>query len=290
MNKLKLGIPKGSLEKSTIELFKKAGFNIVVSERSYAPFCDDEELSITLIRAQEMARYVELGTLDAGLTGEDWILECRARVKEVTDLTYAKGGFTPVKWVVAVPVNSKIRKISDLRGKKIATELVSVVKQYLKKKRVKADVEFSWGATEAKVPQFADAIVELTETGGSLRANNLRAIDVVLESTTKLIANSDAWNNDWKRKKILNLAILLEGALIAGEKVGLKMNVPIKKVEQITKILPGMRNPTISPLREKGWVALEVIVNEKQVREIIPKLKQTGAEGIIEYPLNKVIP
>lgn len=290
MNKLKLGIPKGSLEKSTIELFKRAGFNIVTSSRSYTPYCDDEELSITLIRAQEMARYVEMGKLDAGLTGKDWILECKARIKEVADLTYAKGGFTAVRWVIAVPENSKIRRLKDLNGKKIATELVGVVKQYLKSKKVKADVEFSWGATEAKVPELADAIVELTETGSSLKANNLRIIDTVLESTTKLIANSDAWKNDWKRKKISNLAILLKGALLAGEKVGLKMNVPVKKVNQITRILPGMRNPTISPLKEKGWVSLEVVVDERRVREIIPQLKRVGAEGIIEYPLNKVIP
>ena len=290
MNKLKLGIPKGSLEQATIELFKKAGFNIVVSSRSYMPFCDDPELSIMLIRAQEMPKYVEMGKLDAGLTGKDWILECKSRVKEVADLTYAKSGFTPVKWVVAVPMNSKIRSAKDLRGKKIATELVNVVTQYLKKKRVKADVEFSWGATEAKVPELADAIVELTETGSSLAANNLKIVDVVLESTTKLIANLDAWKNEWKKKKIENLAILLKGALIAGEKVGLKMNVPVQKVEQITRILPGMRNPTISPLASGNWVALEVIVDEKKVREIIPQLKRMGAEGIIEYPLNKVIP
>lgn len=290
MNRLKLGIPKGSLEKATIELFKKAGFSIVVSSRSYAPFCDDPELSLTLIRAQEMPKYVEMGKLDAGLTGRDWILECKSRIREVVDLTYAKSGFTPVKWVVAVPVNSKIRKVSDLKGKKIATELVNVVTRYLKKRKVKADVEFSWGATEAKVPDLADAIVELTETGRSLAANNLRIVDVVLESTTKLIANSEVWKNDWKRKKIENLSILLKGALLAGEKVGLKMNIPARKIEQITKILPGMRSPTISPLSRGDWVAIEVIVDEKKVREIIPQLKRMGAEGIIEYPLNKVIP
>jgi len=290
MNTLKLGIPKGSLEKSTIELFKRAGFNIVISSRSYTPFCDDAELSIMLIRAQEMARYVEMGKLDAGLTGKDWILECNAKVKEVADLTYAKGGFTAVKWVIAVPENSRIKKVSDLKGKKIATELVNFVKQYLKKNKVKADVEFSWGATEAKVPELADAIVELTETGSSLRANKLRVVETILESTTKLISNNNSWKNPWKKKKIENLAILLKGALAAGEKVGLKMNVPSNKIKEITMLIPGMRTPTISPLEGKGWVALEVIVNEKLVREIIPQLKRAGAEGIIEYPLNKVIP
>lgn len=290
MNKLRLGIPKGSLEQSTIELFRKAGFNIISSSRSYTPFCDDPEISVRLIRAQEMPRYVEMGKLDAGLTGKDWIMECGADVKEVSDLTYAKSGFTAVKWVIAVPVDSKIRKVKDLKGKKIATEIVNVVEKYLKKNKVKADVEFSWGATEAKVPDLADAIVELTETGSSLRANNLRIVDTIMESTTRLIANREAWKNAWKKKKIENLALLLKGALVAGEKVGLKMNLPKNSLKGILGILPAMRNPTVSPLAKGDWVALEVIVDEKQVREIIPRLKRAGAEGIIEYPLNKVIP
>jgi len=290
MNILKLGIPKGSLEQATIELFRKAGVNIVVSSRSYTPYCDDPEVSVRLIRAQEMPRYVEMGKLDAGLTGKDWILECGAKIKEVEDLVYAKSGFTPVRWVIAVPVNSSIKTVRELNGKKIATELVNVVEKYLRKKGVSADVEFSWGATEAKVPDLADAIVELTETGSSLAANNLRIVDTVLESTTRFIANLRAWENPWKRKKIENLAMLLKGALIAGEKVGLKMNVSRKNLKNVLKILPAMRNPTVSPLAEEDWVALEVIVDEKKVREIIPALKRAGAEGIIEYPLNKVIP
>lgn len=290
MNKLRLGIPKGSLEQATIELFKKAGINIFTSSRSYTPFCDDPEISARLIRAQEMPRYVEMGKLDAGLTGKDWIMECGAKVKEVSDLTYAKSGFTAVKWVIAVPIDSRIRTVKDLKGKKIATEIVNVVEKYLKGKGVKADVEFSWGATEAKVPDLADAIVELTETGSSLRANNLRIVDTILESTTRLIANNEAWKNPWKKKKIENIALLLRGALLAGEKVGLKMNVAKGNLRRVMSILPAMRNPTISPLARGDWVAIEVIVDEKKVREIIPALKRAGAEGIIEYPLNKVIP
>jgi len=287
---LKLGIPKGSLEQATIELFKKAGFNIVASSRSYTPYCDDPEISCRLIRAQEMPRYVEMGKLDAGLTGKDWIMECGAKVKEVEDLTYAKSGFTAVRWVLAVPINSPIRKVKDLNNKKIATEVVNVVNRFLKGKGVRADVEFSWGATEAKVPDLADAIVELTETGSSLAANNLRIVDTVLESTTRLIANPGSWKDAWKKKKIENLSILLKGALLAGEKVGLKMNVSRENLAMVLKILPAMKNPTVSSLTKGDWVALEVIVDEKQVREIIPALKRAGAEGIIEYPLNKVIP
>jgi len=289
MKKLKLGFPKGSLQESTQELFKKAGVRIYTSERSYFPNCDDEELEIMMVRSQEMARYVEDGVFDAGLTGFDWICESGAKVKEVCELIYAKSGFRPVRWVLAVPKDSKINSVKDLRGKRIATELVSYVKKYLAKNKVKAEVEFSWGATEAKAPALVDAIVELTETGSSLRANNLRIVEEVLTSTTRFIANAKAWNDPWKRQKIENLAILLKGALAAEGMVGLKMNVAEKDLKKIESILPALKRPTISKLDMQGWVALEVIIEEKIVKKIIPALKRAGAEGIIEYPLNKVI-
>jgi len=289
-NVLSIGLPKGSLEDSTLNLFRKAGFTITVGSRSYIPSIDDEELSGLLIRAQEMARYVQDGILDVGLTGRDWVLEQNARVKEVCTLLYAKGGLRPVRWVVAVPNESPIRRIEDLQGKRVATELVQYTRRFLKERGIEALVEFSWGATEVKPPRLADAIVELTETGSSLRANNLRIVETILESTTVLIANREAWKDPWKRRKIENIAMLLAGALAAQEKVGLKMNVPRKELDRVLKVLPAMQNPTISSLSEAGWFSLEVIVDEKTVRELIPVLKKNGASGIVEYPLNKVIP
>ena len=289
-NILSIGLPKGSLQDSTLNLFRKAGFTIDVGSRSYIPSIDDEELSGLLIRAQEMARYVQDGILDVGLTGRDWVLEQNAKVKEVCTLLYAKGGLRPVRWVVAVPNDSQIRRIEDLQGKRIATELVQYTRRFLKERGIDARVEFSWGATEVKPPRLADAIVDLTETGSSLRANNLRIVDTILESTTVLIANREAWKDPWKRRKIENVAMLLMGALRALEKVGLKMNVPRKELDRVLKVLPAMQNPTISSLSEAGWFSLEVIVDEKTVRELIPVLKKAGASGIVEYPLNKVIP
>jgi len=289
MPKLKLGLPKGSLQVPTMELFRKAGIRIYVGERSYFPTCADPELEVMLVRAQEIARYVEDGTFDAGLTGYDWIRESKAKVKEVCELIYSKSGYRPVKWILAVSNNSRIKSVKDLEGKKIATELVNVVKDYLKKRRVKAEVEFSWGATEGKAGTLADAIVELTETGSSLAANYLRGIDTVIESTTRLIANSNSYQNPWKRNKIDSIAILLQGALTAEGMVGLKMNAREKDIPKLMKILPALKKPTVSRLTIPGWVALEVILNEEMVKKILPELKRAGAQGIIEYPLNKVI-
>lgn len=289
LKRLKIGLPKGSLQESTFGLFKKAGFNISAPERSYFPRIDDPEIDPILLRAQEISRYVEEGVLDSGLTGKDWITENGSNVIEVANLVYAKRGLRPVKWVLAVPENSRIKSPKDLNGKRIATEVVNITKDYLKKHKVKADVEFSWGATEVKVPGLVDAIVELTETGTSLRENNLRIVDIVLESTTRLIANKKSWQDKWKRKKLENLKLLLQGAIVAEEKVGLKMNVQSGKLNTVLKQLPALRNPTISPLTRKGWVAIETIVDEHIVRQIIPKLKAAGASGIIEYSLNKVI-
>ena len=286
---IKLGIPKGSLQESTIRLFKKAGFDINVDERSYFPSIDDPEIECMLIRAQEMSRYVEEGVLDCGLTGKDWILENKSDIKEVADLVYAKRGLGKVKWVLAVPNDSKIKSAKDLEGKKIATEAVNLTKQYLKKNNVESNVEFSWGATEVKPPRLADAIVEITETGSSLRANNLKIIDTVLESTTKLIANKESWKNEEKRKKIESIAMLLQGAINAEEKVGLKMNVEKKNLDKILKILPALQKPTIAELSDKSWVDVDTIIDEKTVRALIPKLKEAGAQGIVEYPLNKII-
>jgi ATP phosphoribosyltransferase len=272
-----------------MELFRKAGIRIYVGERSYFPSCDDPELEVMLVRAQEIARYVEDGIFDAGLTGYDWIRENKAKVKEVSELVYSKSGYRPVKWVLAVSNNSRVKSVKDLEGKKIATEVVSVVKDYLKKKRVKAEVEFSWGATEAKAGTLADAIVELTETGSSLEANYLRTIDTVMESTTRLIANKRSYQNPWKRNKIENIAILLQGALAAEGMVGLKMNVREKDIPKLMEILPALKKPTVSRLTIPGWVALEVILKEEMAKKILPELKRAGAQGIIEYPLNKVI-
>jgi len=287
---LKIGLPKGSLQESTFRLFKNAGYNIKLLDRSYVPVIDDPELEGLVIRAQEMARYVEDGILDVGITGHDWVLEQDAKVVELVRLRYGKVGFRGVKWVVAVPADSDIHSVEDLKGKKIATELVAFSKRFLKKRGIDASVEFSWGATEAKVPLLADAIIEVTETGASLKANNLRIVDTILESETVVIANRDAWKDKWKKRKIENIMMLLKGALLAEEKVGLKMNVPRKALEKIAEILPSLHTPTVSNLSDENWAAVEVIIDEKVVRDIIPDLKRAGAEGIVEYPLNKVIP
>ncbi|MEW6675071.1 MAG: ATP phosphoribosyltransferase [Nitrospirota bacterium] len=287
---LKIGLPKGSLQESTLKLFRKAGYHITVSSRSYYPAFNDPEIESMLIRAQEMAGYVEAGILDCGLTGRDWILEQNADVHEVAELIYAKEGLRLVKWVIAVPNDSKIKTIKDLEGKRIATELVGFTKRYLKSKGIKAEVDFSWGATEVKPPHLADAIVEITETGASLKANNLRIIETILQSSTRFIANKKAWRDRWKRQKMENIVMLLKGALAAEEKVGLKMNVPMKSLKRVMSLLSAMHSPTISPLSDKGWYALEVVIDEKIVRDIIPKLKMAGASGIVEYQLNKVIP
>jgi ATP phosphoribosyltransferase len=288
--KLKLGLPAGSLQESTIKLFTKAGYNITVRERSYYPSIDDEEIECMLIRAQEMARYVEDGAFDAGLTGKDWVLENGADVVVAADLVYAKRGFRPVRWVLAVPESSNIKNIKDLEGKRIAAELVSVTKEYMKKKGVNAIVEYSWGATEAKAPDLVDAIVDVTETGSSLRANKLRVVETIMESNTQLIVNKDSWQDEWKRQKIENLVTLLKGALMAEGKVGLKMNIETKNLDSLIVLLPALKSPTVSHLKDQDWVAVETIVDEDVVREIIPKLKKAGAQGIVEYPLNKIIP
>jgi len=287
--KLKIGLPKGSLQESTFKLFKNAGYTIKLRERSYVPVIDDNEIEGLVIRAQEMARYVENGILDMGITGLDWVMEQDAKVVELVRLRYGKVGFRGVKWVVAVPNNSPIKKVKDLQGKKIATELVGFTKRYLKKQGIEASVEFSWGATEVKPPLLADAIIEVTETGASLVANNLRIVETILESETVLIANKSSWKDPWKKRKMENLMILLKGALLAEEKVGLKMNIPRNKLEKVTQILPSLHTPTVSNLSDDKWVAIEVIIDEKVVRDIIPDLKRAGAQGIVEYPLNKVI-
>jgi len=290
MRKLKLGLPKGSLQESTLEIFKRAGIRVYSSDRSYFPTSDDDDLEIMLVRSQEMARYVADGVFDAGITGRDWIMESGAKVHDVCELLYAKSGFRPVRWVLAVPNDSPVKTIKDLQNKRIATELVGVTRNYLKKNGVQAEVEFSWGATEAKAGFLVDAIVELTETGSSLRANKLRIVDELLTSSTRFIANPDAWKDPWKREKIENVAMLLQGALAAEGMVGLKMNVEQKNLESLMKLLPALKRPTIASLSEAGWVAIEVVLEEKTVKKIIPQLKRAGAQGIIEYPLNKVIP
>ncbi len=286
---LKLGIPKGSLQESTVKLFGKAGYRIVVSDRSYMPNIDDPEIECLMFRAQEIARYVERGVLDAGLTGKDWITENDADVVEVQDLVYSKATSQGYRWVLAVPQDSDIHSLKDLEGKRIATELIGTTRRYLERHGVHAEVEYSWGATEIKVPHLVDAIVEGTETGSSLRAHRLRIVETVVESTTKLIANHEAWDDSWKREKLETLAMLLRGALEAESKVGLKMNVPKDKLDQISKELPALHTPTISNQADPEWFAVEVIIDEKVVRDILPRLKRAGAEGIIEYPLNKVI-
>ncbi len=286
---LKLGLPKGSLQESTFRLFKKAGFNISANERSYYPAIDDPELEGMLIRAQEMSRYVEEGVLDLGITGNDWILDNHSDVVAVADLVYSKQTLTPCRWVLAVPNDSPFQKAADLAGKRIATELIHVTEDYFNQHGVKAEIEFSWGATEVKPPVLADAIVEITETGSSLKANKLRIIDTVLMVKNQLIANKTAWEDPWKREKIENIAMLIKGALMAEGKVGLKMNLAKKDMDKIMAILDSLKNPTISTLSDPEWIALEVISDERKVRDIIPQLKRAGAQGIVEYPLNKVI-
>jgi ATP phosphoribosyltransferase len=289
MKKLKLGFPKGSLQAATVELFRKAGIKISVSSRSYYPISDDDELEIMPVRSQETAKYVQDGFFDAGLTGFDWICESGAKVKEVCELNYAKSGLRSVKWVLAVPEDSKIKSIKDLEGKRVATELVNYTKKYFAKNKIKANIEFSWGATEAKAGKLVDAIVELTETGSSLRANKLRVIDEMFSSTTRFIANDKALNDSWKREKIENVAMLLKGALATEGMVGLKMNVPLEFLKKIIAILPAHKKPTVSQLSDSKWVALEIIIEEMTVKKIIPALKRSGATDIIEYPLNKII-
>ncbi|MDO9541881.1 MAG: ATP phosphoribosyltransferase [Kiritimatiellia bacterium] len=288
-NKIVIGLPKGSLQEATFYMLKKAGFTVTVGTRSYVPAVDDPEIEARLIRAQEISRYVEQGILDCGITGYDWIVENGSEVIEVADLIYAKQGLRAVRWVVAVPDKSPIKTVKDLAGRRIATEAVGLTRKFLKAEGVNAEVEFSWGATEVKAPDLCDAIVELTETGSSLRANNLRIIATVLESTTKLIANKTAWADRWKHQKISQLTLLLKGALAAETRVLLKMNVAKTKISKILPILPALHAPTVNTLSSEGWVAVESVVEEKVVREIIPKLKAAGAEGIIEIPLNKII-
>lgn len=290
VKKLKLGLPKGSLSEATFRMFAKAGFKVVVSSRSYVPSIDDVEIEPIMLRAQEMSRYVAEGVLDCGITGNDWILENKSDVVRLADLAYAKQSMNPVRWVLAIPECSTIKTVKDLNGKRIATELVQVTKDFLKKNKVSADVEFSWGATEVKVvAKLVDAIVELTETGSSLRAHNLKEIATICVSTTQFIANKAAVQDSWKKKKMGEIILLLKGAIEAEGKVGLKMNVPVAKLELLLKILPALRRPTISNLSDKKWVAVETIIEEKLVRKIIPGLKEAGAEGIIEYSLNKLI-
>lgn len=287
--KLKIAVPKGSLQEATFGLFKKAGWDFRVGSRSYHPSVNDDELEATLLRAQEIARYVEAGVLDVGITGYDNVCECEADVVEVCELVYSKVSTRPYKWVLAVPKDSPIRGPKDLEGKRVATELVNVTKRYFKEHGVNVNVEFSWGATEVKVPELVDAIVEGTETGSTLKAHGLEIIDTLLESTTRLIVNKEAWKDDWKRHKIENIAMLLQAALTAEGLVGLKMNVPAAELTQVLAELPSLKNPTISSLSDKDWVAAEIIVEENLVRELIPRLKRAGASGIVAYPLNKVI-
>ena len=286
---LRFGLPKGSLQDATVAKLAKAGWNVRVSSRSYLPYVDDEELDIRTIRAQEMSIYVERGYLDCGITGRDWIEENNSKVHEVGEFLFSKATRRPARWVLAVPEKSKIKSVKDLEGKLIATEVVGLTKRWLKKNGVKAKVEFSWGATEVKAHELVDAIVEVTETGGSLRANNLRIVEELMSSTPRLIANKDAWKNKWKRKKIETMALLLRGAIDAEVKVGLKLNIKRANLDKVLQKLPALRNPTINELSKTGWVAVETIIDEPVAREIIPGLKAAGAEGIIEYPLNKVI-
>ena len=286
---VRFGLPKGSLQEATIEKMGKAGFNISVSSRSYIPYVDDDQLEMRLIRAQEISRYVEHGFLDCGITGYDWVLENGSKVHEVGEFQFSKATRQTARWVLAVPEDSPVKSVKDLQGKRIATELVNQTKKYLRQHRVKAEVEFSWGATEMKAHELVDAIVDITETGSSLRANKLRIVDTLLSSTPRLIANHASWKDPWKRQKIQTLALLLKGALEAETKVGLKMNIARKNLAHLLESLPALRNPTVSNLSLEGWVAVETIIDEHVVRELIPALKAAGAEGIIEYPLNKVV-
>ena len=284
-----LGLPKGSLQESTFALFKRAGFNVTCSSRSYTPSIDDEEIKCRLLRPQEMSRYVELGLLDAGICGWDWVYENGSDVKEVCELNYSKATSNPVRWVLAVPNDSKIKSVKDLRGKRISTEAVGLVKRYLKKNHVKADVEFSWGATEVKAPELVDAIVDLTETGSSLRANNLRIVDTILVSTTRFIANKASWKNKAKRAKLEQLRTLLVGALEAQRRVLLKCNAPKSSLDRVVKAMPALHAPTVNALHGGDWYAVESVVEERKVRDLIPALQSAGATGIIELPLNKII-
>ena len=289
MNQLKLGIPKGSLQDATIDLFARAGWKISLSARSYVPSVDDPEIECLMVRAQEMARYVETGALDAGITGHDWVVETEANVDELAELVYAKQRLARVRWVLAVPEDSGIRQPSDLAGKIIATEVVKTTEKYLARHGVKARVEFSWGATEVKVPRLADAIVEVTETGASLRANRLRIVDTVLESATVFIMNREAAATSWKREKAENLILMLQGAIDATNKVGLMLNVRREHLDAVLAVLPALKNPTISTLSDPDWVAVNTIIEEAVVRQILPKLKAAKAQGIVEYPLNKIV-
>ncbi len=286
---IKIGLPKGSLSEPTLDLFAKAGYQIHGASRSYKPSIDDPEMAIRLIRAQEIGRYVDEGFLDCGITGKDWIAETGAEVEVVCDLRYSKATANPTRWVLVVPNDSPIKTVQDLEGKRIAAEATGLVERYLKEKGVNAKVEFSWGATEVKVPDLVDAIVDITETGSSLRANNLRIVDTLMESYPQLVANRDAWADAWKREKIERLAVLLQSALMARDMVGLKMNLPENQLQNVLDCLPSLRQPTISHLTSQGWVAVETVADEKTVRDLIPQLKALGAEGIIEYPLNKVV-
>ena len=288
-NKLKLGIPKGSLQDATLALFARAGWNIYANGRSYFPSIDDAEIECMLVRAQEMARYVEHGALDAGLTGNDWVLENQSDVQRVTSLTYSKQSRTPVRWVLAVPEDSPFQKPEDLAGKTIATELVEFTKRYFAERKIPVTVEFSWGATEVKPPMLADAIVEVTETGSSLRANRLRIIETLMESETQLIANKKAWSDPWKRSKIETLALMLTGAMAAQNQVGLMLNVEKKNLDAILNVLPALNSPTVSHLRDENWVAVNTILEQSVVRDVIPRLKAAGGTGIVEYPLSKVV-
>jgi len=289
MNQLKLGIPKGSLQDATIDLFARAGWRITLSSRSYVPSIDDPEIECLMVRAQEMARYVETGALDAGITGHDWVVETEASVAELAELVYAKQRLARVRWVLAVPEDSAIRQLADLSGKIIATEVVKTTEKYLARHGVKARVEFSWGATEVKVPRLADAIVEVTETGASLRANRLRIVDTVLESATVFIMNREAAASSWKREKAENLILMLQGAIDATNKVGLMLNVRREHLGAVLAVLPALKNPTISTLSDPHWVAVNTIIEEAVVRQILPKLKAAKAQGIVEYPLNKIV-
>ena len=287
---LSFGLPKGSLEEATLKLFARAGFNITKGSRSYTPSWDDPELNGRFVRAQEMSRYVEDGFFDCGLTGRDWVKENDSDVEIVADLIYSRASNRISKWVLAVPEDSSINTVKDLEGKTIATELVEVTRSFLNNHAVKAEVEFSWGATEVKVPELVDAIVDLTETGSSLRANKLRVVDVLMETNTVLIANKKSWTNNVKKAKIENIALMLDAALQADTKVGLKLNVERSKLSQVLSNLPALRNPTISSLADDRWIAVETVIEKKVSREIIPALKRIGAEGIVEYPLNKIVP
>ena len=284
-----LGIPKGSLQKSTTDLMARAGYRIEVSSRSYYPAVDDPALNVRLVRPQDMSRFVEKGIIDAGLTGADWVQENESDVRVICELVYAKQELIPVRWVLAVPQDSDVQSVADLQGKKIATELVNVAKKYLAAHNVSADVEFSHGATETKAPDIVDAIIELTETGSSLRANKLRIVDTVMKSVTVLVVNHDSWKNDWKREKIENIAMLLQGAMLGRTKVGLKMNVGSDGLDAVLAKLPALRRPTVSTLADESGYAIETVLEEKVARDLIPELKRLGAEGIIEFPLNKVV-